>query len=273
MRGVEEHHAAGGRPGRPNASDHDHDLDEAADDWPPDRAPSPWRQAWDRLAARWRPWIGWFGAGRLAGGALTVVVAVALGWWLLRPAPPPTESQLPYASVPSSASSASSSTTTGGGPSDTSMATSTTSPVVVVHVAGAVVAPGVAELPTGSRVADGVTAVGGALADADLSAVNLAAVLVDGQQVFVPRVGETAPPVAQPPPPASGGTDTPTGPIDLNVATVDVLDELPGVGPATAMAIVTHRDDHGPFATVDDLEAVPGIGPAKLEAIRDLVTA
>jgi competence protein ComEA len=85
------------------------------------------------------------------------------------------------------------------------------------------------------------------------------------------RRGETPPPA---PPAAAGppGSAAPAGPIDVNRATVAELDELPGVGPATATAIVAHRDEHGPFASVDDLEAVPGIGPAKLAAIRDLVT-
>ena len=79
-------------------------------------------------------------------------------------------------------------------------------------------------------------------------------------------------PVAAVDDPTSGADAQPSGPIDVNHATVDQLDELPGIGPATAAAIVDHREQNGPFATIDDLEAVRGIGPAKLEAIRDLVT-
>ncbi len=110
------------------------------------------------------------------------------------------------------------------------------------------------------------------LREAAPSALNLAAPLVDGERIYVPRVGENVP-VAAVDVTTSGGDDAhPSGPIDLNHATVEQLDELPGIGPTTAAAIVDHREQNGPFATVDDLEAVRGIGPAKLEAIRDLVT-
>jgi competence protein ComEA len=99
--------------------------------------------------------------------------------------------------------------------------------------------------------------------------VNLAALLVDGQQVYVARVGET-PPVA-----ATAGGATPTGPaplVDLNTATASELEELPGIGPTTAEAIVDHRERNGPFTSVDDLLDVRGIGDAKLEQLRDRVT-
>jgi len=118
-----------------------------------------------------------------------------------------------------------------------------------------------------------VALVGGAVPDADLAAVNLAAVLHDGEQVYVPTVGEARPPAAATGGAADdGGPTVAPGPVDLNRATAVELDELPGVGPATAAAIVAHRDLNGPFASVDDLEAVRGIGPAKLEALRGLVT-
>ena len=117
---------------------------------------------------------------------------------------------------------------------------------------------------------DGVAAAGGALVEADVGALNLAAVVADGQRVFVPRAGEAVPPDIGPSP--APGSSVPAGPVDLNAATAVELDRLPGIGPATAQAVVDHRDANGPFATVDDLEAVRGIGPAKLEAIRDLVT-
>ena len=112
-------------------------------------------------------------------------------------------------------------------------------------------------------------AAGGTAADADVATVNLAAPLVDGAQVYVPVVG--APPRAGAPPGPSPPT-TPSGPIDLNRATAAELDALPGIGPSTAQAIVTHREEHGPYASVDALEDVRGIGPAKLDAIRALVT-
>lgn len=259
-----------------------HGVDEAAkaagpervrdDDWVL-RRPPPWRspltRGWMRARASVRPWIAWFGLGRLVGAAVTVVVAVALGWWLLRPGPPPTESRLPYASVPAPSSSGPLSTAVG---SSASASPATVAAPVVVHMAGAVVHPGLVELPPGARVQDGVAAAGGVAADADAAAVNLAAVLVDGQQVYLPRIGETPPPLAAA---VSDGTTTPglpAGPVDVNRATAGELDALPGVGPAIAAAIVAHRDQHGPFASVEDLESVRGIGPAKLDALRGLVT-
>jgi competence protein ComEA len=160
-----------------------------------------------------------------------------------------------------------SSTAAGSGPASTTTAAPS---AVVVHVAGAVAAPGVYELPAGARVVDGVAAAGGALVEADVGALNLAAVVADGQRVYVPRIGEPRPPELGPAP--APGSSVAAGPVDLNAASAAELDGLPGVGPATAQAIVDHREANGPFASVDDLEAVRGIGPAKLEAIRAHVT-
>jgi competence protein ComEA len=144
--------------------------------------------------------------------------------------------------------------------------------VLVVHVVGEVRRPGLYRLLDGARIADAVHRAGGALRDADLAAVNLAAPLVDGVQVVVParsQEGTLAP--------SSGAAGTSgggrTGPlVSLSSATVDQLDELPGVGPITAQKIVDYRTEHGPFASVDDLDAVPGIGPTRIEQLRDLVT-
>lgn len=130
----------------------------------------------------------------------------------------------------------------------------------VVHVAGAVARPGVYRLPPGSRVTDALAAAGGAAPDADVDRVNLAALLVDGTRVYVPRRGEAAPPPLV--------DDAPARPVDVNTATADQLDALPGVGPATAQAIVEYRTAHGPFRSVDDVAKVRGIGPAKLAALR-----
>lgn len=154
---------------------------------------------------------------------------------------------------------------------------------VVVHVAGAVAAPGVVRLGNGSRVVDAVTAAGGLRPDADPDRVNLAATLVDGQRVVVPIVGQPIPAeVAPAPVPSSGGGTTGAGassgagstgaPVDLNTATAEQLDALPGVGPSTAAAILDHRSSAGPFTSVDQLLDVRGIGEAKLEALRDLVS-
>ena len=140
---------------------------------------------------------------------------------------------------------------------------------LVVDVAGAVTRPGLVRLRPGSRVADAVTAAGGPAADAALVGVNQARLLDDGEQVRVPRVGEPTPPA---PPPASGSAGPtgggPAAPVDLNRATAAELDSLPGVGPATAAAIITWRQENGGFRVVDDLLDVPGIGSARLERLR-----
>jgi competence protein ComEA len=149
--------------------------------------------------------------------------------------------------------------------------TTTIAVEVVVHAAGAVAAPGLYHLPSGSRVADLLAAAGGATPDADVDGVNLAAPLLDGQRHYVPRTGEVPPPVAgdATPSPLSGGA---TGaPVNLNTASVAELDGLPGVGPTTAQAIIDHRSTHGPFGSVEELLDVRGIGDAKLEQLRGLV--
>jgi len=232
---------------------------------PPDR-PRPGGRWIGSLTGRLGPWIDWFGLGRLTAGAVTAVAVVAGGWWLLRTPAPPIEAGLPFATT-----SIAGATTTPDAPTGTAPAATATTPrtVVVVHVAGAVASPGVYELPAGSRVDGAVAAAGGALPDAAPGTLNLAAPLADGTRVYVPLLGEEVPP---PPPVAvAAGPTAPPGPIDLNRATAAELDELPGIGPATAQAIVDHRSTNGPFASIDDLEAVRGIGPAKLDAIRGLV--
>jgi competence protein ComEA len=142
---------------------------------------------------------------------------------------------------------------------------------LIVQAAGAVAHPGVFRLAGNARVGDLVTAAGGLLPEADPDRINLAAPLVDGARVYVLRRGEAAPgPVvdggAAGAPTGPGGTEA--APVDLNSATAEQLDALPGVGPATAAAIVAERRQHGPFASVDDLARVRGIGPAKLAALR-----
>jgi competence protein ComEA len=135
---------------------------------------------------------------------------------------------------------------------------------LVVHVVGAVRRPGLYRLRDGSRIADAVERAGGATRRADLSLVNLAAPVADGGQVVVPR---RAPAVAAP---AGGSAAATTGPVHLNTATLEQLDELPGIGPSTAQKILDFRDEHGAFTSVDELDAVPGIGPARLEQLREL---
>jgi competence protein ComEA len=141
---------------------------------------------------------------------------------------------------------------------------------VVVHVAGAVARPGLYRLPEGSRVDDAVLLAGGAKPKAALDLVNLAAPVVDGQQVIVPLQGAgggTAAPSAG----TAGEGDVPGAKVRLNSATLEQLDELPGVGPVTAQQILDYREANGAFRSVDELDAVPGIGPARLEQLRPLV--
>jgi competence protein ComEA len=134
----------------------------------------------------------------------------------------------------------------------------------VVHVAGAVRHPGVYELGVGARVQDAVRRAGGPRRGANLDAVNLAARLADGQQIVVPSTvpgpGATA---ADP-----GAGSSPAAPVSLGSATLEQLQTLDGVGPATAQKIVAYRTEHGGFRSVDDLANVPGIGPKKLAAIK-----
>lgn len=137
-------------------------------------------------------------------------------------------------------------------------------PRLVVHVVGAVRRSGLFRLPEGARVADALARAGGPTKRADVSAVNLAAPLVDGQQVVVPRRG--------PPGSSPGGAPAAGSKVSLAIATIEQLDELPGIGPVTAQKIVDWRATHGPFRSVDDLDAIPGIGPARVEQLRDLVT-
>ncbi len=215
--------------------------------------------------------------------AVVVVLAVlasAPWWWQLR-RPRPADQTLPRADVTTSAVPSSALTA--------AVAPGAGSPVggdggpgpdgdgeLVVHVVGGVLRPGVLRLPAGSRAVDAVELAGGLVPLADSARVNLAAELVDGQRLVVPIVGQEPPTEVPSSPgatrPGAGTVSGPTGPLDVNVASVEELDGLPGVGPSTAAAIVDHRSTTGPFRSVDDLLDVRGIGDAKLDAIRDLVT-
>ncbi len=139
------------------------------------------------------------------------------------------------------------------------------SPVALqVYVSGAIRDPGVYALEDGDRLGQLVEAAGGAADDADLEAINLAALMRDEDHWHIPRIGE-APKVT------TAGAVNPLGKIDVNSATSEQLEELPGIGEVKARSIILYRDTNGPFASVDDLLAVRGIGPATLDAIRDLV--
>jgi competence protein ComEA len=138
--------------------------------------------------------------------------------------------------------------------------------LMVVDVAGDVRRPGLYRLPAGSRVDAAIAAAGGATGKAELDAVNLAAPVADGEQVIVPGRG------------AGGGAATsspagssPSAPLDLNSATLEQLEALPGIGPVTAQKILDYRQQHGAFHSVDELQGVSGIGPSHMAQLKGLV--
>lgn len=140
---------------------------------------------------------------------------------------------------------------------------------ILVHVDGAVLAPGVYPLPTGSRIQDAVNAAGGFSTSADPSRVNLAARLKDGDKITIPVMGQTT----------LQGSDRSTGDIqlsstgmDINTATAAELETLPGIGPGRAEDIVQYRETHGLFTFIEEIMNVPGIGPSTFEQIKDLIT-
>lgn len=205
--------------------------------------------------------IRWFGISRVVGIAVSVVAVALAGWWLVRVPPPPPEANLPFAS-----------TTVVANRTDVESATAAkTAQVITVHVAGAVKTPGVYRLRLGSRVVDGIAAAGGATSAANLDVINLATVLNEGEQLYVPKRGEKPHTIIGRP---QSGSSTTTGGagnakqvININLASVVELEQLPGVGPATAKAIVAYREKNGAFRAVEDLLKVRGIGPAKLREI------
>jgi competence protein ComEA len=144
-------------------------------------------------------------------------------------------------------------------------AVSSSAAMLVVNVVGRVQSPGVYRLPSGSRVDDALRAAGGALPGTDLTTLNLARKLTDGEQIAVGVAGE---PVNA----GTGAAPSPEGPVDLNTATAAQLDSLPGVGPVLAQHIVDWRTAHGRFDSVDQLREVSGIGESKYAQIRPLVT-
>lgn len=202
---------------------------------------------------RWDPGRGGARSLWLAG---LLAALLLIGWtWLQRPAVEPVSGGAADAGAERSTAAPSS-------PPVGEAADSATT--VVVSVVGLVARPGLVTLPTGARVADALEAAGGLLPEADPAAVNLAAVVTDGQQV---AVGVPSAPGAGP----AGAAPAPPGPLDLNTAGVAELDALPGIGPVLAQRIVDHRSREGPFTSVDQLDDVPGIGPSTAAELAGLV--
>lgn len=208
--------------------------------------------------------------GYLAVGALVVLTCGALLWQTITLSPHSSPASALSPTAPSDESAE----------SPVLNATSQESSEIVVHVAGAVNKPGVVRIPRGSRVDDAIKAAGGFSAQADPDFINLAQPLEDGVQVYVPRKGEsvevrgrigsasaqTAPQRSQ-----TNGSEVPSGKININSATAEELESLPGIGPVTARAIVEYRKQNGGFSSVDELLAVHGIGAKRLEQIRPFV--
>ncbi len=139
---------------------------------------------------------------------------------------------------------------------------------IIVYVTGAVPRPGVYALPKDARIQDAISAAGGFLAEADKSQINLAALLEDGQKLDIPYIEGASPIIGTPLPVIVTQT---TELININTASVDELDSLPGIGPTTAQKIVDYREQNGPFVNTEDIINVPGIGPGTYERIKNLI--
>jgi competence protein ComEA len=207
---------------------------------------------------------------------LTVAGLLALAaWWALRAVPH--EETVPLAttvSAPASSAQAAGETPDSGTPPSPTPrggvpVSKPAGEQLVVDVAGKVRRPGIIELPAGSRVIDAVTAAGGVRPGIDTAGLNLARLLVDGEQIVV---GLAVPAVPAGAPPATGST-TSTMPaiVDINTADQTELETLPGIGPVTAQAILEWRAENGAFATVDQLLDVSGIGDATLSDLEPYV--
>lgn len=159
---------------------------------------------------------------------------------------------------------------------------------IAVHVIGAVPRPGLYEFAEGARIQDAIDAAGGLLTSADVNKINLAALLEDGQQLTIPYKPGEEPVAGEPSDPSGGddtlilpGAETPESPgtgeddnerVNINTASLEELDNLPGIGPTIAQRIIDYRTENGPFATIEDILNVSGVGPSTFDQIKDLIT-
>jgi len=214
------------------------------------------------------------GLGSVSPNTLIAVVcvlatALAIGAWRYWPRAQVVEAARPFGDdiVAAQASA--------GAPEPSAVASS--APRVWVHVVGAVRHPGLYDLAADARVAAAVEAAGGVIGDAAPEAVNMARKVADGEQIAIPTreeakraTGGASTAVASGAAPGVGLAQA-SGPVDINTATAEQLDSLPGIGPATATKIVADREANGPYSSVEDLGRVAGIGPKKLADLKDQI--
>ena len=275
--------AAADRPSTDDAPQEDGQVDGEEDDTTPSADLLPLREAGAesvRSRLRWQ-----FGRPQLVVVAVVVAIGVLLGGWAVlraRPIALASPQQTTGTAAPTSTAAAASAS---GGPSPTatqSGAPPPSAPKIQVHVLGAVRKPGVVRLQAGARVKDALKAAGGVRHAAALGDLNLAQPLDAGQQLFVSRNRnrtEVRDPGASSTESETGSTAAPTAAgapqskINLNTATTDQLDQLPGVGPVTAQKIISWREQHQRFSSVQELQEVDGIGPKTFADLEPLVTA
>ena len=208
--------------------------------------------------------------GELAGLVVVIVLLLAaVGFWYTRSLPRPIDIATDAApmvvasSLPSASGAVAPSASTSASPSTT----------LIVDVTGWVRKPGVFAFEPGDRVIDAVERAGGARDNADLTLLNLAAPLVDGQQILVPKEGASASGTVSGTTPGTTGAPGSTGGlVNINTADEATLETLNGVGPVLAASIIAYRTEHGPFTSIDQLDEVSGIGPATMEDLRSQVT-